>query len=275
MKMCGPGSSVGIATELRAERSRIESQWGRDFPTVKTGPEAHPASCTMGTGSFPAVKCGRGVLLTTHPFLVPRSCKSRAIPLPTLWATPGLWRDHFIFFYENIDAAWIMQRWMTINWLILCTTQTVRQYSTYLLWNTHEDTPKYAVHLGISILFYRRSKCVLGGAKATWRYRQRVKHRVPHDSCAALHILNNTYKYLCRYAYILVALIGLFCFGITWFFHRHSILLPVLHGYETWSQQTLAPHCAQFMGRGRGKHSKQFPAQRIKPAFLFILLKWR
>ena len=32
-------------------------------------------------------KIGRGVLLTTHPFLVPRSWKSRAIPLPILWAT--------------------------------------------------------------------------------------------------------------------------------------------------------------------------------------------
>jgi len=31
-----------------------------------------------------------GVLLTTHPLLVPRSWKGRAIPLPTLWATPGL-----------------------------------------------------------------------------------------------------------------------------------------------------------------------------------------
>jgi len=38
----------------------------------------------MGTGSFQGVKCGRGVLLTTHPLLVPRSWKSRAIPLPTL-----------------------------------------------------------------------------------------------------------------------------------------------------------------------------------------------
>jgi len=35
-------------------------------------------------------KCGRGVLLTTHPLLVPMSWKSRAIPLHTLWATPGL-----------------------------------------------------------------------------------------------------------------------------------------------------------------------------------------
>ena len=49
-----------------------------------------PASSKMGTGSFPGVKCGRGVLLTTHPLLVPRSWKSRAIPLPTLWATSSL-----------------------------------------------------------------------------------------------------------------------------------------------------------------------------------------
>ena len=88
--LCGPGSSVGIATELRDGRSGIESRWGRDFPPVQPGPGAHPASCTMGTGSFPGVKCGRGVLLTAHPLLVPRSWKSRAIPLPTLWATPGL-----------------------------------------------------------------------------------------------------------------------------------------------------------------------------------------
>ena len=49
----------------------------------------------MGTGSFRGVKSGRGVLLTTHPLLVPQSWKSRAIPLSTLWATPGLQRDHF------------------------------------------------------------------------------------------------------------------------------------------------------------------------------------
>ena len=59
----GPGSNPG---------------GGRDFPPVQSGPGAHPASFTMGTGSFPGVKCGRGVLLTTHLLLVLRSCKSRA-----------------------------------------------------------------------------------------------------------------------------------------------------------------------------------------------------
>ena len=34
---------------------------------VQTGPGAHPASCTMGIGSFPGVKSGQGVTLTPHP----------------------------------------------------------------------------------------------------------------------------------------------------------------------------------------------------------------
>ena len=53
---------------------------------VQTGPEAHPASCTMGTGSFPGVSCGRGVTLTSHPVLVPRSKIETVIPLISLRA---------------------------------------------------------------------------------------------------------------------------------------------------------------------------------------------
>jgi len=56
----------------------------------ETGPGAHQVFCKMGTVCFAGVKCGRGVLLTPNPLLVPRSWNSRAIPLPTLWATPGL-----------------------------------------------------------------------------------------------------------------------------------------------------------------------------------------
>ena len=54
--VCDPSSSVGIATELRAERSGIEYQYGQNFPPVHTGPVAHAASCKMGTGSFPGGK---------------------------------------------------------------------------------------------------------------------------------------------------------------------------------------------------------------------------
>jgi hypothetical protein len=53
---------------------------------IQTGPGAHSASCTMGTGFFPGVKSGRGVTLTPQLLLVPRSRKSRAIPLLPLWA---------------------------------------------------------------------------------------------------------------------------------------------------------------------------------------------
>jgi hypothetical protein len=38
----------------------------------------------MGTGSFPEVESGRGLTLTPHPLLMPRSKESRAIPVLSL-----------------------------------------------------------------------------------------------------------------------------------------------------------------------------------------------
>ena len=87
---CGPRSSVGIVTDYGLDDPGSNTGGGRDFPPVQTGHGTHSVSCEMGIGSFPEVKCGRGVLLTTHPLLVTRSWKSRAIPLPTLRTTPGL-----------------------------------------------------------------------------------------------------------------------------------------------------------------------------------------
>jgi hypothetical protein len=54
------------------------------FVHVQTGLGAHPTSWTKVIGSFPVVESGRGVVLTTHPLLAPRSRKGRAIPLSTL-----------------------------------------------------------------------------------------------------------------------------------------------------------------------------------------------
>ena len=87
----GPGSSVGIATELRAGRSGVRLPVGTRFSARPDWPCDPPSLLYNGYRVSPGgVKCGRGVLLTTHHLIVPRSWKSRAISVPTLWATPGL-----------------------------------------------------------------------------------------------------------------------------------------------------------------------------------------
>jgi len=72
MTFSGPGSIVVIPTGYGLDGPGIESGWGARFSApVQTGPGAQPASCTMGTGSFPGVKSGQGVTLTPYPLLVP------------------------------------------------------------------------------------------------------------------------------------------------------------------------------------------------------------
>ena len=62
----GRDSAVGIANGYGLDGPGIESWWGSRYSTpVQTYPGVHPASSTMGTGSFPGVKrLGRGV---DHP----------------------------------------------------------------------------------------------------------------------------------------------------------------------------------------------------------------
>jgi hypothetical protein len=61
----------------------------------------------MATGTFPGVKCGRGILLTPHSLLVPWSRKSRAIPLLPLWVVrtvqslSACTTVHFTFTYTS------------------------------------------------------------------------------------------------------------------------------------------------------------------------------
>jgi len=55
-------SSVGIGTQYGLDGPGIESRCGATFSApIHTGPQVHPASYTMGNGSFPGVKrpgCG-------------------------------------------------------------------------------------------------------------------------------------------------------------------------------------------------------------------------
>jgi hypothetical protein len=64
--LCGPGSSVGIATDFGLDGPGSNSGGAR-FSAVQTGPGAHPAPCTMFTGSFPGGKLRLGRALDHSP----------------------------------------------------------------------------------------------------------------------------------------------------------------------------------------------------------------
>jgi hypothetical protein len=61
--MLWSGSTVGIVIGYWLDGRESNPGGGG----AETGPGAHPASSTMGTGSFPGVENGRGVTLTPHP----------------------------------------------------------------------------------------------------------------------------------------------------------------------------------------------------------------
>jgi hypothetical protein len=136
---CGPGSSVGIATELRAGRSgdRIPVR-ARFSAPVQIVPGAQPASYTMGTGSFPGVKYGRGVTLTPHPFLEPRSWKSRAIPLLPLWTFVACSRFNFTFI-----------RVRTVTYLKYYKTQSLQLCGPAIQW-----VYQFSISLGATLKFW-------------------------------------------------------------------------------------------------------------------------
>jgi hypothetical protein len=105
---CGPDSVVGIATGYGLDGPDIESRWGRDFSApVQTGPGAHPASCTMGTGLFRG-KQRPGRDADPSPLLVSLSRKGRAIPLLHLWAIgpvqslSACTRVHFMWIQDTL-----------------------------------------------------------------------------------------------------------------------------------------------------------------------------
>ena len=85
----GPGSSVGIETELRAGRSGDRIPVGARFSARPDQPWGPPSLLYNRYRVVPGGKVGRGVTLSSHPVLVLWSLKSRAITLPTLWATTG------------------------------------------------------------------------------------------------------------------------------------------------------------------------------------------
>ena len=86
---CEPGSSVGIATDYGLDGPGSKPVGDEIFRPSRPALWHTQPHVKWVLGLSPAVKCGRGMLLTTHPLLVPRAWKSRVIPLPTLWGHTG------------------------------------------------------------------------------------------------------------------------------------------------------------------------------------------
>jgi len=93
---------------LQAGRSGDRIPVGARFSApVQTGTDIHPASCTMGTGSFPGVKSGRGVMLIPNTLLVPLVMKEyRYTSTPPIGRTACtepqcLYKVHFTFTFKE------------------------------------------------------------------------------------------------------------------------------------------------------------------------------
>ena len=95
---------------LRVGRSGDRIPVGRNFPLVHTSPEAQPASCKMGTGTFPGVKYGRNVLLTNYPLLVAvleQQNYTSTHPLSHNWACKG----------NTLNFSYLISNYISTNYI--------------------------------------------------------------------------------------------------------------------------------------------------------------
>ena len=106
---------------LRAGRSGDRIPVGERFSApVQTGPGPHPASCTMGTGSFPGVKSGRSLTLTPHPLLGPLVMKGQSYTsTPSIGRTACtepqcLYKGALYIGVDLIPGRWEMMIWVEV-----------------------------------------------------------------------------------------------------------------------------------------------------------------
>ena len=117
---------------------------------VQTGPEAHPATCTMGTGSFLGVKNGRGVTLTPHPLVVPWSRQSIAMPLLPLWAVrfvqslSACTRLTFTFTFIFISYFCFTYIYLHLTEKFMQVTKLYRKYGLPLIICNHSIIRRFA-----------------------------------------------------------------------------------------------------------------------------------
>jgi hypothetical protein len=127
-------------------RSPTEAEDFSSNICVQTGPGVHPASYKWVPGALSSgVKRGRGVMLTTHPLLVPRFRKSRSYtsshPNAPLWTVTG---PLYLFLHWSRYA--LMQEWlettpMTRNDISAWTTSNAINALSYHCNNDLREVP--------------------------------------------------------------------------------------------------------------------------------------
>ena len=124
-------SSVGIAARYGLDGPGIEFRWGvESFRTCPDRPRVHPASNTIGTGSFPGVNLpGRGV--DHSPHLAPRLKKEWSFTSnPSGYTWPVIVRNFYfsftVFFYLIIYFLFI---YLFIQYLFL---SFIQYYSAHV-----------------------------------------------------------------------------------------------------------------------------------------------
>ena len=103
--ICGPGSSVGIATDYGLDGRGSNPDWDETLSTSTVRPWESFRHLYNWYWIFPGCKERRGITLTTNTLLVPMSRRSRVIPLLPLWAVlpvhlSACTKVHFTFSWE-------------------------------------------------------------------------------------------------------------------------------------------------------------------------------
>jgi hypothetical protein len=94
-----PGWRSRYSDTLRAGRSGDRIRWDDIFRTYPDPLRGPPSLLYNGYRVFPGSKGSRGLMLTTHPILVPRLRKRWAVPPLTLWLLLGLLRGSLMNSY--------------------------------------------------------------------------------------------------------------------------------------------------------------------------------
>jgi hypothetical protein len=116
-------SSVSIVSYCGLDDQAIEVRSPAEASVSRPalGPTQHPVKWLPGV-LFPRLKCGMGVMLTTHPHLVPSSRMSRSYTCCPPSAFVACSETVVVFLYRiwQLAFSWLW-RWMFIFWVITST----------------------------------------------------------------------------------------------------------------------------------------------------------